>query len=111
MSIPIGPFMSHRKMQVDVWKNIGPIIMGMGAVCGILLDYNKRAHSLMITNRRNKNTMNPDSMLQFQRRWNSRLSENVQFQHKNLVQFWRIILTKRYREEKMKVSMSVSSRI
>jgi len=111
MSIPIGPFMSHREMQVDVWKNIGPIIMGMGAVCGILLDYNKRAHSLMITNRRNKNTMNPDSMLQFQRRWNSRLSENVQFQNKNLVQFWRIILTKRYREEKMKVSMSVSSRI
>jgi len=46
---PMGPFMSCLEMMIDVWKYIGPVIMGLGTVCRILLDYHNCAHSYKLT--------------------------------------------------------------
>jgi len=34
---PTGLFMADREIKIDVWKYLGCIIMGLGAVCGSLL--------------------------------------------------------------------------
>jgi len=43
---PIGPLMTGRDIKIRVWKHRGiwPIIIGLYAICGVLMDYHRRAH-------------------------------------------------------------------